>query len=477
MKHKHYHLIGINGIGVSGVAKILLELGYKVSGSDPKSSVLTEKLTEMGAVIYHQHKEENIQEADCLVVSSAIPSDNPEVIAAKRKGIPIYHRAEVLGQIMKGRTGIAISGTHGKTTTSSMASCVLDHNGLNPTIVVGGQLNGIMSNARLGSSEYMVVEADESDASFLHLDPRWIVVTSVDVDVNLNVAPYSHLNFDYDKTLNEVKNAFYRFIERLPENGKSILCIDDDNLKRMIPYIEKPYVTYGLNTSADYSAIDVHYGNFGSTFKVLNRGRILGEITLRVPGRHNVQNALAVMIIGLEVGLTFEEISGALANFTGVRRRFQRLGEVNDILVVDDYAHNPGKVQALLSGARTGGRGRVIAIFQPHRYTRTKFLFDEFSNSFGDADILLVTEIYSAGELPICGIKGEKLAEAIEASENSPEEVYFIPNDGEIIEYIAHKSLPGDVVITCGAGDIYRTGEQIVQRLSGSWAEQELAAG
>lgn len=477
MKKSHYHLLGINGIGVSGVARILLEMGHTVSGSDPKSSELTEKLQEMGAAIYHEHREENIEGADFLVVSSAIPGDNPEVIAAQSKGIPIYHRAQVLGHIMKGRVGIAVSGTHGKTTTSSMVAGMLTYNEIDPTIVVGGQLNGLMSNARLGSSPFMVVEADESDASFLHLDPRWIIVTSVDVDVNLNVAPYSHLNFDYDRTLNEVKNAFYSFMDRLPENGKAILCLDDENIRKMIPYIEKPYLTYGLDSSADFYAVDVVYGGFGSTFKVVNEGRIIGEIRLKVPGKHNVQNALSVLAVGLETGLSFGEIAGALAHYTGVKRRFQRLGEVNDILVVDDYAHNPGKVQALLSGARTGGRRKVVAIFQPHRYTRTKFLFNEFAESFGDADVLVLTEIYSAGECPICGIKGELLAHAIEESSNPPGEVHFIPHTGDIIDFIAMTAEPGDLVITCGAGDINRTGEQIVNRLTSSWSEQELAAG
>ncbi|MCE1248347.1 MAG: UDP-N-acetylmuramate--L-alanine ligase [Firmicutes bacterium] len=473
---KHYHLIGINGIGVSGVARILLEEGHTVSGSDPNSSPLTDKLREMGATIYHEHKEENIKGADCLVVSSAIPYDNPEVIAARRDGIPIFHRAEVLGHIMRGRTGIAISGTHGKTTTSSMVACMLDYNRLDPTIVVGGELNGLMSNARLGSSRYMVVEADESDASFLYLDPRWIVVTSVDVDVNLNVAPYSHLNFDYDKTLNKVKDAFYEFMDRLPENGKAILCIEDENVRKMIPHISKPYMTYGLRADADLYADGINCREFGSTFDVYHLGKHLGKVKLRVPGKHNIMNTLAVIAIGMEIGISFEMIAEAMSHYTGVRRRFQKLGEVNDILVIDDYAHNPGKVKALLSGARTGGRRSVIAIFQPHRYTRTKFLFDEFAESFCDADTLIVTEIYSAGECPIVGVKGETLAKAISEKHSTPSEVYYIPHAGEILDFVQGKAQPGDIVITIGAGDIYKTGEQLVKRLSSSWLTQELAA-
>jgi len=474
---KHYHLLGINGIGVSGVARILLDMGHKVSGSDPKSSDLTDKLKEMGATIYHEHIKENIEGADCLVFSSAIPADNPEVIAARKKDIPIYHRAEILGQIMKDRIGIAVSGAHGKTTTSSMMSHLLHYNRMDPTIVVGGQLNGIMSNARLGKSPYMVVEADESDASFLHLDPRWIVVTSVDVDVNLNVAPYSHLNFDYEKTLNQVTNAFFEFIDRLPDDGAAILCIDDENIRKMMPHIRKSCITYGLDPLADLRAVDVRYRDFGSTFTVVNRGRVLGAARLKVPGLHNVQNALAVIAAGLQIGLEFSKIAEALLYYNGVRRRFQKLGEINDIMVFDDYAHNPGKVRALLSGARTGGRKRVIAVFQPHRYTRTKFLFDEFAVSFPDADILVVTEIYGAGECPIVGIKGEKLAKAVNAGDRRPDEVHFIPGAREIIEFIDHRAQPGDIVITFGAGDVHKIGEQVVKRLSGSWMEQELAAG
>lgn len=474
---KHYHLIGIGGIGVSGVARILLQQGHTVSGSDPMSTPLTKKLEEMGATIYHNHDGENIEGADYLVVSSAIPYDNPEVVEARRKDIPIFHRAEVLGHIMQGRTGIAVSGTHGKTTTSAMMSHLLQYNDMDPTIVVGGQLNGIMSNAKLGKSKYMVVEADESDASFLHLDPRWIIVTSVDVDVNLNVAPYSHLNFDYDKTLNKVKDAFFKFIDKLPEDGKAILCADDGNIRKMLPQIRKNYMTYGFSRDANIRAENINYQNFGSTFDVIYNGKYLGSITLRVPGFHNVQNALATIAIGIEVGLSFRQIVEAVYRYDGVKRRFQTLGEVDGIMVVDDYAHNPGKIKALLSGARTGGKKRVVLIFQPHRYTRTKFLFDEFACSFHDADMVIVTEIYGAGECPIVGIRGESLAEAIRRNEHSPGDVRFFPHTEEVIDFVHQYAREGDLVITSGAGDIYRTGELIVKKLSGLWLKHELAAG
>jgi UDP-N-acetylmuramate--alanine ligase len=465
MKH-HFHLIGVNGIGLSGVARILLEMGHKVSGSDPKSSVLTETLSKMGACIYHEHKRENIEGADYIVVSSAINYDNPEIQAAQELGIPVVHRAQMLGCIMKGRTGIAISGTHGKTTTSSMMAHLLESAGLDPTIAVGGQLNGIMTNAKLGTSDLMVIEADESDASFLYLDPRWIVVTSVDVDVNLNVAPYSHLNFDYDKTLEKVKDAFFQFLDKIPDNGSALMCIDDENVRKMLPLINKSYKTYGLSQDAYIRAENVHYENFGSRFEVYYDNFYMGIMELKVPGRHNVQNSLAVIALGLELGLSFQEIAESMKKYSGVKRRFELLGEVNDIRVYDDYAHNPGKVQALLSGAKTGGRRRVIAVFQPHRYTRTKFLFNEFANSFSDADVLVITDIYEAGEVPILGVKGETLAQAIESSSNAPGEVHFIQKFEDIIKFLKDYSQLGDIIVTCGAGDIYRVGEDLVSVLS-----------
>ncbi len=371
----------------------------------------------------------------------------------------------MLGYIMEGRSGIAVSGTHGKTTTSSMIAHMLDYAQLDPTIVIGGQLNGIMSNARLGKSDYMVVEADESDASFLYMNPNWIIVTSVDVDVNLNIAPYSHLNFDYEKTLNNVKDAFFKFIDKLSENGKAIVCIDDENLKKMLPEIDKNYITYGISSHAQVRAENIELKNFGSSFDVVYEGSLLGRLNLQVPGYHNVQNALAVLIQGLELGLNFEIIREALYNFCGVKRRFERIGEVNEVLIVDDYAHNPGKIQALLSGACTGERQRVIAVFQPHRYTRTKFLYQDFVESFFNADILVVTEIYGAGECPIVGIRGETLAQSIENHEKRPKKVEFIPHQEEIVKYLTEIARPGDIVITCGAGDIHETAESLKTNL------------
>lgn len=473
---EHYHMVGINGIGLSGVARILLEMGYKVTGSDPKSSVLTDKLRQMGAKIYNQHCAENIKGADYLVVSSAIPLDNPEIIAARKQEIPILHRAQMLGYIMKERTGIAVTGTHGKTTTTSMMANLLEFSGLDPTVVVGGQLNHTNSNARLGKSEYMVVEADESDASFLFFDPRWIVITSVDVDVNLNVAPYSHLNFDYRKTLERVRNAFLKFVDKIPADGKAFLCVDDDNVRRMLPEIKNNYTTYGLSPEAEIRAEDVRLKNFNSTFKVFQGDNLLGEVALNVPGKHNVQNALAVIAQGLELGINFEKIARSMLNFPGVKRRFEKIAEVNDVLIVDDYAHNPCKIRALLQGARTGKRRRVITVFQPHRYTRTKFLFNEFTESFSDTDVLILTDIYNAGECPIIGVRGENLADAIGKSSCPPGQIHYIPQSQEIINFLEMFVRPGDIVITCGAGDVFRIAEKLADNLYQKQAGS-LAAG
>ncbi|MDQ7822691.1 MAG: UDP-N-acetylmuramate--L-alanine ligase [Candidatus Eremiobacteraeota bacterium] len=462
---RQVHFIGIGGIGMSGIARVLLEKGYRVTGSDIRPSSMMRKLEDLGASCFIGHSGQNIGSADVVVVSSAIPEKNPELVEARRRQIKVVQRAEMLGFLMQSVYGIAVAGTHGKTTTTSMIAAVLEQNGLDPTVVIGGELNDIGSNARLGHDPYLVAEADESDASFLHLSPRMAVITSIDSDVNLNVMPYVACNYDYDLTMKKIIENFKAFIERLPGDGNVVLCIDNENVRNLYPSVGRRKISYGLSPDADIRAEEITLAEFCSTSKISFKGKLLGNLHLRVPGRHNVQNALAAIAIGLELGFSFEGIRKALHAFPGVQRRFQILGEASGVLVVDDYAHNPSKIKAALHAARTGWGKRVIAVFQPHRYSRTRFLFDEFSGAFNDADVLIVTDIYSAGEQPIVGMRGETLAEYI--AQRAPHvEVLSIPKNDEVIAYLAQFAAPGDLVITLGAGDICRVAEKLCERLN-----------
>lgn len=460
----HIHFVGIGGIGMSGIAMVLLEMGYKVSGSDLKASRITKRLEMLGATCYADHNSENVIGADVIVVSSAIPEDNPEIIEARKRNIKIIQRAEMLGSLMKEKTGIAVAGTHGKTTTTSMVAKVLEYNGLNPTVVIGGELNDSGSNAKLGYDPYFIAEADESDASFLNLSPKIAIITSIDSDVNLNVMPYSACNFDYEMTMKKIKENFLIFINRIPDDGKIILCSDNSHIRELIPEISKPIITYGINSGADLEASNISLARFCSTSTVKYKGKILGELTLRVPGKHNVLNALASIAVGLQIGMDFDSIKEALFDFQGVKRRFQIYGEIGDVLIVDDYAHNPSKIKAALHAAQTGWKNRVVAVFQPHRYSRTMFLFNEFTEAFSDADVLIVTDIYSAGEEPILGIKGENIAETIH-SKVKKKEVFYIPKAEDVIAFLHKNSRPGDLIITLGAGDICKVAEKLYYQL------------
>lgn len=450
---KHIHFVGIGGIGMSGIARVLLEMGYTVSGSDIKETRMTKKLEALGASCFIGHRGENLGDADTVVVSSAININNPEIMEARQKGVRIVRRAEMLGFLMKDRISIAVAGTHGKTTTTSMIATMLEYNKFDPTVVIGGELNDSGSNAKLGFDPYLVAEADESDASFLYLRPTKAVITNIDSDVNLNVMPYAACNFDYEQTMEKIVQNFQEFIRRMPDHGSVVLCYDNENVRKILPSIDKKITTYGFSPGADYQIDEVALAQFCSTSTVRFRGKPIGELRLRVPGRHNVLNALASTIIGLELGLDFNRIALSLLAYEGVQRRFQVLGERSGIMVVDDYAHNPSKIRAALHAARTGCRKRVIAVFQPHRYTRTRFLFEEFTESFYDADILIVTDIYSAGECPIVGVKGENLAAAI-AKKAHHCDVVHVPKSDEILGYLRKIAMPGDIVITLGAGDI-----------------------
>ncbi len=457
---RHIHFIGIGGIGMSGIAKVLLEMGYTVTGSDIKPSRMAKKLELMGAKCSIGHQAGNVGNADAIVISSAIPEHNPEIQEARRRDIRIMQRAEMLGYLMSCRMGIAVAGTHGKTTTTSMIAAVMEHNALNPTVVIGGELNDIGSNAKLGRDTYLLAEADESDASFLHLIPRIAVITNIDSDVNLNVMPYAACNFNYDRTMEVVKENFRHFAAGVPDEGKVVLCIDNELVRTFLAPRVRRKITYGFHPDADIQARDMELVRFSSRAEVYYRGKLMGTLVLKVPGRHNIQNALAAIAVGMELGLSFDAISSALYAFEGVQRRFQILGESAGVLVVDDYAHNPQKIMAALHAARTGARNRVVAVFQPHRYSRTRFLLDEFAGAFHDADEIIVTDIYPAGEEPIVGIKGEIVADRIREKVRNAR-VIHIPRIDDLVPYLLDITREGDIVITLGAGDICKVAEKL----------------
>ena len=455
------HFVGVGGIGMSGLARVLLQLGWDVSGSDLKSSSITHKLEEMGARIYMGHRAENLEYADVVVLSSAIGSTNPEVTEAYRRELTVYSRSQVLAYLMSQRFGIAIAGTHGKTTTSSMVTDMLEQCGLRPTSVIGGEVLNIGSNAQLGAGPHLVCEADESDASFLDYHPKVAVVTNIDSDVNLSAPHFEGHNFDYEKTMKRIVDMFVDFMNQVPSDGKLLLCADSDLILEQLSKVKAPYMTYGLSAKADLTADHIVLDGFTSRCRVLLRGQELGPMRLQIPGRHNVQNALAALAVGLEIGLTFEQCATALENFGGVKRRFQILGVFGGVTVVDDYAHNPAKVKAALHAAKSGAtQGRVIGVFQPHRYTRTKFLAHEFGGAFEDADVLLMTDIYSAGEVPIVGVRTEMLME-LTRQHGKPTSIHHTPGQKEVIDFLLRECREGDVVITMGAGDVGSWGARL----------------
>ncbi|MGE0493548.1 MAG: UDP-N-acetylmuramate--L-alanine ligase [Vulcanimicrobiota bacterium] len=451
---QHVHFVGIGGIGMSGIARVLLEMNWRVSGSDLRSSGITEGLRALGATIFEGHRAENVAEADVIVLSSAIPASNPELVEARRRNLPVYGRSEMLGFLMRQRFGIAVAGTHGKTTTTSMVARVLEASSLRPTVIIGGEVNDIGGNAKLGLGEHLVAEADESDASFLDLDPRVAVITNIDSDVNLSAPPFASLNFDYDLTMNKIEEMFEHFMARVPaDTGKLILCFDNERVRKVSQRVEREKISYALDHPADLTCKGIELKGFGSTCTVIYKGEKLGLLRLGVPGRHNISNALAAIACGLSIGLEPAAIFVALERFEGVQRRFQILGEFGGVTIVDDYAHNPQKIQAALHAARSANPHRVIGVFQPHRYTRTKFLAHEFAVSFEDADVVLVTDIYSAGEVPIVGARAENVVELIR-QHGKPAKVVYTPHKADMIRYLVEECEPGDVVVTLGAGDI-----------------------
>lgn len=446
---KHIHFVGIGGIGMSGIAEVLLNLGYKVSGSDTKPSPITERLANLGGVIREGHLPDHVQEADVVVISSAVHSDNPEVAEAKRLGIPVIPRAEMLAELMRLKYGIAVAGSHGKTTTTSMVATVLDRGGFDPTIVVGGRLNTLGSNARLGRGDFLVAEADESDRSFLKLTPTIAVLTNIDRE-----------HMDHYADLSDLKQAFIQFANKVPFYGAAVVCLDDVGVREILPRIERPVITYGTSTQADVVATKVAQSGLGSSMTVRYQGKELGALKLRVPGRHNILNALAAVAVGLDLDLDFPVIAAALEGFQGADRRFQVKGEVNSIMVVDDYGHHPTEVRATLAAAKSLDDRRLIVVFQPHRYTRTQDLFEEFSHAFYDADLLLVTDIYGAGEPVIEGVSAENLVENIKRYGHK--KAMHVANFDEALRYLGAQATPGDIIITLGAGDVWKVGERFL---------------
>ncbi|MGI6587546.1 MAG: UDP-N-acetylmuramate--L-alanine ligase [Peptococcia bacterium] len=441
------HFIGIGGAGMSGIAQILLELGYNISGSDLQVSEITERLVSLGAVIYLGHHENNLdQSVYTVVVSSAIPLNNPEVVKAKSLGIPVIQRAEMLSRLMKRQKGIAVAGAHGKTTTTSMIAFLLEKNNFDPTVVLGGEFNDIGGNAKLGQGEFIVAEADESDGSFLKLNPTITVVTNIEDD---------HL--DFYGTQEKIKSAFYEFILKTPPDGFVVLCLDDPGVAQLVPEIEGKVklITYGFS-SADYVARDLRLEGFVTKFSVENRGKVCGEITLKIPGKHNVYNALAAIAVGMECGLSFTDIAKSLCDFRGVQRRFEKVAEIDGIHIYDDYAHHPSELKATLAAAKTVGAQRVVAVFQPHRFSRTQFLKQEFGTAFLDADVLVMTEIYSAGEKPLNGVSSHLLLEEIQ--KQTGQKIEYIPDKNSIAGQLVEMVQPGDLVLTLGAGDICSIG-------------------
>lgn len=444
--------MGIGGIGMSGIAEVLLNLGYKVSGSDLSLTETTERLQQLGATVYQGHSETHLADVDVVVISSAVRSHNPEVTAARSRAIPVIPRAEMLAELMRLKYGIAVAGAHGKTTTTSLIATVLDKGGINPTIVIGGKLNTVNTNAILGTGEFMVVEADESDGSFLKLSPTIAVITNIDPE---------HL--DYYKNINEIKRAFIQFANKVPFYGLSILCLDNEHVQDIIPSIEKRYLTYGLTPQADLQAREIAVKGLSMIFKAFYHHRELGTVELKMPGIHNVYNALAAIAAGVELNLDFPVIKKALETFEGVQRRFQIKGEYHKITVVDDYGHHPTEIKATLSAAKSIWPQRLIVAFQPHRYSRTRDLYKEFLSAFNHADILLITDIYPAGEDPLPGVHAETLLIGIK--QHGHKHVYYHPQKDELVDHLLELVKPGDVVITLGAGDIWKVGTQLLNKL------------
>ena len=452
---KKIHFVGIGGIGMSGIAEILVDQGFAVSGSDRASSEVTERLVSLGVTVYEGHRAENVTaDVDTVVYSSAVMLDNPEISEALRRKIPTVRRAEMLAEVMRLKYGIGIAGTHGKTTTTSMVSLVLMEGGLDPTVIVGGKLSGLGgTNARLGKGDFIVVEADEFDRSFLSITPTIAVLTTLETD---------HL--DCYRDLEDIKGAFVQFANKVPFYGFIVMCLDEPALQDIMPQLsKKKIITYGLTPQADVQAVDIVHRENTVTFTVVRQYEELGTIRLQLPGTHNVQNALAAVSVGLQLGVPFDKVKAGIDKFTGVYRRWEKKGEANGIVVYDDYAHHPTECKATLSGVKAGLRKRVVCVFQPHLYSRTRDFYEEFGKAFLLADVLVVTDVYPAREEPIQGVTGELITSA--AKQFGHKDVHYVKDKSQVVHELMEITRPGDIVITMGAGDIWKYGEQFLKAI------------
>jgi UDP-N-acetylmuramate--alanine ligase len=454
-KTKHIHFIGIGGIGMSGIAEVLLNLGYTISGSDLALSDVTQRLQQRGATVYEGHTATHVQGADVVVMSSAVNVENPEVVAAREWHIPVIPRAEMLAELMRMKYGIAVAGAHGKTTTTSLIATVMAQADLDPTVVIGGRLKNLGTNAQLGRGEYLVAEADESDGSFLMLSPTIAVVTTVDTE---------HLDFYRD--LDEIKHAFAKFINKVPFYGCSVLCLDQLNIQSLVPHVHRRFITYGLTSQADYMARDVHFSGPRSHFEVFHGGQQLGPFSVNLPGVHNVYNALAAIAVGQELEVPLPTIAKALEEFSGIHRRFEILGEHEGVTVVDDYGHHPEEIRQTLRAAKSVWPEQpLVVVFQPHRYTRTKFLQQEFFTAFYEADTLVLLDIYAAGEPPLPGISTALLYDGIK--QHGQRDVYYMPERSAIVPFLRQYLQEEAILLTLGAGDVWKVGQEFLQ---GVWA-------
>ncbi|MEA1967704.1 MAG: UDP-N-acetylmuramate--L-alanine ligase [Thermodesulfobacteriota bacterium] len=458
MYQKDYqiHFVGIGGIGMSGIAEVLMGLGYRVSGSDLKSGPILERLENSGAVIYKGHKKEQVASADVVVTSTAIPKNNCEVVEAEKRAVPIIQRAEMLAEIMRFKYSIAVSGAHGKTSTTAMISGIINRAGLDPTVIVGGLLNNLDTNALHGKGDFIVVEADESDGSFLKYSPAIAAVTNIDLE---------HL--DFYAGIEDIKETFVKFINSVPFYGLAVLCLDNEHIQEILPKVKVRYITFGETAQADLQAKEISFKDTRGFFKVIYKGEPLGKITLNLAGRHNISNALAAVAVALELNIGFNTIKTALEEIEGVKRRLEIKGESNGIMVLDDYGHHPTEIKATLDAVRESWSDkRLVVVFQPHRYSRTRALFDAFTRSFYRSDQLIILPIYAASEEKIEGVDGQSLCKGIE--EHGHKNVSFVRDFDECLSMLLKSLKKGDLVLTLGAGDVYSLGEELCKRLQGT---------